>query len=56
MDRKKERLDSELQTLDTSGAVLEQSAFSELTLDAPVRARELSQMMSATDGYQIQKT
>ncbi len=53
---KKSGLILKLQTLDTSGAVLEQSAFSELTLDAPVRARELSQMMSATDGYQIQKT
>ena len=43
------------QTLDTSGAVLEQSAFSELTLDAPVRARELTQMMGDTSGYQLQK-
>lgn len=53
---KKSGLILKLQTLDTSGAVLEQSAFSELTLDAPVRARELSQMMRATDGYQLQKT
>ena len=45
-----------LQTLHTSGAVLEQSAFSELILDAPVRASELSQMMRATEGYQLQKT
>lgn len=53
---KKSGLILKLQTLDTSGAVLEQSAFSELNLDAPVRARELIKMMGDTAGYQLQKT
>lgn len=44
-----------LQTLDQSGNVLEQSAFSELTLDAPVSARELTERMGDTAGYFVQK-
>jgi len=40
-----------LQTLDVSGKVLEQSAFSELQLDAPVHFEKLAQMMANTDGY-----
>ena len=44
----------QLQTLDTDGRVLEQSAFSELRLDAPVSMAKLSQMMSATEGYRIE--
>ncbi|WP_227753848.1 MULTISPECIES: MucB/RseB C-terminal domain-containing protein [Ramlibacter] len=45
-----------LQTLDQDGSVLEQSAFSELVLDAPVRADKLSQMMHATDGWRVEKS
>ncbi len=52
---KKSGLILKLQTLNTSGTVLEQSAFSELTLDAPVSARELSRKMNDTAGYQVQK-
>jgi sigma-E factor negative regulatory protein RseB len=40
-----------LQTLDLDGKVLEQAAFSELQLDAPVRMSKLSQMMAKTSGY-----
>ena len=42
-----------LQTLDATGAVLEQAAFSELQLDAPVKMEKLMQMMAATDGYKV---
>jgi len=44
-----------LQTLDSDSRVVEQSAFSELQLDAPVKAQALSQMMSNTGGYRIEK-
>lgn len=44
-----------LQTLDLDGNVLEQAAFSELQLDAPVRADKLNQMMSATGGWRVEK-
>lgn len=44
-----------LQTLDTEGSVLEQAAFSELQLDAPVRMDKLAQMMASTDGYRVEK-
>lgn len=44
-----------LQTLDPDGVVLEQAAFSELQLDAPVRMDKLNQMMAATDGWRIEK-
>lgn len=44
----------QLQTLDTSGQVIEQSAFSELQLDAPVSMAKLSQMMAATEGYRVE--
>ncbi|MFY3384659.1 MucB/RseB C-terminal domain-containing protein, partial [Paracidovorax sp. MALMAid1276] len=40
-----------LQTLGGDGRVLEQAAFSELDMSAPVRADQLSRMMDATDGY-----
>ncbi len=45
-----------LQTLDSSGKVLEQAAFSELQLDAPVRMDKLVQMMGKVDGYRIEKS
>ena len=44
-----------LQTVDADGNVLEQAAFSELQLDAPVRIDKLSQMMAATDGWRVEK-
>jgi sigma-E factor negative regulatory protein RseB len=43
----------QLQTLDHEGRVLEQSAFSELQLDAPVSMTKLSNMMASTDGYRV---
>jgi sigma-E factor negative regulatory protein RseB len=52
---KKSGLVIKLQTVDEQGKVLEQVAFSELQLDAPVRAGNLSQMMSATDGWHVEK-
>lgn len=52
---KKSGLVVKLQTLDLDQVVLEQAAFSELQLDAPVRADKLSQMMTATGGWRIEK-
>ncbi len=43
-----------LQTLDGTGRVLEQAAFSELTLDAPVKMERLVQMMSNTAGHKLE--
>ena len=43
-----------LQTLDVDGRVLEQAAFSDLQLDAPVSATKLTQMMSKTDGFRVE--
>lgn len=45
-----------LQTLDASGAVVEQSAFSELLLDAPLNVNSLARMMDDTGGYTVQQT
>jgi len=44
-----------LQTLDGDGQVLEQAAFSELQLDAPVSVAKLTQMMENTEGYRVDK-
>jgi sigma-E factor negative regulatory protein RseB len=44
-----------LQTLDSNGKLLEQAAFSELQLDAPLKIDKLIQMMDRLDGYQIVK-
>jgi sigma-E factor negative regulatory protein RseB len=52
---KKTGLVVKLQTLDADGNVLEQAAFSELQLDAPVRIDKLSQMMASTDGWRVEK-
>jgi sigma-E factor negative regulatory protein RseB len=52
---KKSGLVVKLQTLDLEGKVLEQVAFTELQLDAPVRPDKLSQMMAATDGWRVEK-
>ena len=43
------------QTVDGKGRVLEQSAFSELQLNAPVQAVKLTRMMERTDGYKVEK-
>ena len=44
-----------LQTLDADGKVLEQAAFSELQLDAPVKMDKLLQMMGKVDGYKVEQ-
>ncbi len=44
-----------VQTVDASGAVLEQVAFSELQIDAPVSLRQLKQRMKNTEGYEVRK-
>jgi sigma-E factor negative regulatory protein RseB len=51
---KKSGLVVKLQTIDADGSILEQSAFSELALDAPVRADKLTQMMAATAGWRVE--
>lgn len=45
-----------LQTLDNSGAVLEQAAFSDLQIDAPVKIDKLVQLMGKVDGYRVEKS
>lgn len=42
-----------LQTRDAQGQVLEQVAFTELTLDAPVKLATLARQMKDTAGYQV---
>lgn len=44
-----------LQTLDVDGKLLEQAAFSELEIDAPVKMDKLVQMMGKTEGYRVEK-
>ncbi|WP_196870555.1 MucB/RseB C-terminal domain-containing protein [Polaromonas sp. CG_9.11] len=44
-----------LQTLDTDGKVIEEAAFSELQLDAPVSLSQLVQMMGKVQGYRLEK-
>ncbi|SDP18255.1 sigma E regulatory protein, MucB/RseB [Rhodoferax sp. OV413] len=51
---KKSGLVVKLQTLDAEGRVLEQAAFSELQLDAPVKMEKLGQMMANTAGYRVE--
>jgi sigma-E factor negative regulatory protein RseB len=53
---KKSGLIMKLQTLDLDGKVLEQAAFSELQLDAPVHADKLKQMMAARPGWRVEKS
>lgn len=43
-----------LQTLDATWRVLEQAAFTELNIDAPVKMERLAQMMSNTAGHKIE--
>lgn len=45
-----------LQTVDGDGKVLEQAAFSELQLDAPVKMEKLAQMMANTGGWRLEKS
>ena len=52
---KKTGLVVKLQTLDEAGRVLEQAAFSELQLDAPLRIDRLVQMMAVPDGWRVEK-
>lgn len=52
---KKSGLVVKLQTLDDAGKVLEQAAFSELQLDAPVRMDRLAQMMAVPEGWRVEK-
>ncbi|MES2508703.1 MAG: MucB/RseB C-terminal domain-containing protein [Pseudomonadota bacterium] len=44
-----------LQTVDADGKVLEQAAFSELQLDAPVKMDKLLHMMGKVEGYRVEK-
>ncbi len=50
---KKTGLVVRLQTLGEQGNVLEQVAFSELQLDAPVRMDKLNRLMNNTRGYEV---
>ena len=54
-NERKSGLVVKLQTLDGDGKVVEQVAFSELQLDAPVSMAKLTQMMNNTDGYRIER-
>ncbi len=45
----------QLQTLNEVGRVIEQSAFSELQLDAPVRMAQLVKQMENTAGYSVNR-
>lgn len=53
---KKTGLVVKLQTLDRDHSVLEQVAFSELQLNAPVRMDQLLKVMKNTQGYAVQTT
>jgi sigma-E factor negative regulatory protein RseB len=52
---KKTGLVMKMQTLGDQGAVLEQVAFSELQLDAPVRMDKLKRLMNDTKGYDVHR-
>lgn len=53
---KKSGLVIKLETLDLDGKVLEQAAYSELQLDAPVQMEKVARMMAQTQGYRVEKT
>lgn len=53
---KKSGLVVKLETLGTDGKVLEQAAFSDLKIDAPVDMGALARMMDDTAGYKVVKT
>lgn len=44
-----------LQTLDVTGRVIEQAAFSELNLEAPVKMERLAAMMNNTAGHKLEQ-
>ena len=44
-----------LQTLDTDGKVLEQAAYSELQLDAPVKIDKLRHLMADVSGFRLEQ-
>lgn len=52
---RKSGLAVKLQTLDAMGRVLEQAAFSELVLDAPVKMERLAHMMGNTAGHKLER-
>lgn len=52
---KKTGLLMQLQTVDFHGRVLEQAAFSDLQLDAPVSKDKLSEMMGQTEGFRVDR-
>ena len=52
---KKSGLVIKLQTLDVDGRVLEQAAYSDLQLDAPVSMAKLAQMMANVEGYKLER-
>ncbi len=52
---RKSALVLKLQTLDANGAVIEQAAFSELQLDAPVKPGKLKQMMKPAEGWRVEQ-
>lgn len=52
---KKTGLVVKLQTLNEQGTVLEQVAFSELQMDAPVSMGKLERLMKDTKGYEVQR-
>lgn len=52
---KKSGLVVKMQTLDAGGKVLEQAAFSELQLDAPVRMDRIARMMAVPVGWRVEQ-
>ncbi|MBS7808943.1 MucB/RseB C-terminal domain-containing protein [Variovorax sp. PCZ-1] len=52
---RKSALVLKLQTLDASGTIVEQAAFSELQLDAPVKADKLKSMMKPAEGWRVEQ-
>jgi sigma-E factor negative regulatory protein RseB len=44
-----------LQTVDEGGQVMEQLAYTELQMDAPVRMEKLAKLMNDTRGYQVHR-
>ena len=42
-----------LQTVDAQGQVLEQLAFTDLQMNAPVRMKKLAKLMNDTRGYEV---
>lgn len=53
---RKNALVLKLQTLDAGGTILEQAAFSELQLDAPVKADKLKSMMKPGEGWRVEQS